>query len=134
MFETEVYKNCYPFSRESLLDFDKRRMILKLLNTRRMDLYGADYEAKRNGRKIRIQLLNRIEEERAKIEEIRTHIENNITNNPIAIYFKNTCIAETGIKSIKKHIINGLYNSNTKLGKASISALYTLSDFSFSAL
>lgn len=45
MFETEVYKNCYPFSRESLLDFDKRRMILKLLNTRRMDLYGADYEA-----------------------------------------------------------------------------------------
>lgn len=81
MFETEVYKNCYPFSRESLLDFDKRRMILKLLNTRRMDLYGADYEAKRNGRKIRIQLLNRIEEERAKIEEIRTHIENNEYDN-----------------------------------------------------
>ena len=22
MFETEVYKNCYPFSRESLLDFE----------------------------------------------------------------------------------------------------------------
>lgn len=81
MFETEVYKNCYPFSRESLLDFDKRRMILKLLNTRRMDLYGADYEAKRNGRKIRIQLLYRIEEERAKIEEIRTHIENNEYDN-----------------------------------------------------
>lgn len=64
-----------------MLDFDKRRMILKLLNTRRMDLYGADYEAKRNGRKIRIQLLNRIEEERAKIEEIRTYIENNEYDN-----------------------------------------------------
>lgn len=81
MFETEVYKNCYPFSRKSLLDFDKRRMILKLLNIRKMDLYGADYEAKRNGRKIRIQLLYRIKEERAKIEEIRTHIENNEYDN-----------------------------------------------------
>lgn len=81
MFETKVYKSCYPFSRESLLDFDKRRMMLKLLNTRRMDLYGADYEAKRNGRKIRIQLLYKIEEERAKIEEIRTHIENNEYDN-----------------------------------------------------
>ena len=89
MFETEVYKNCYPFSRESLLDFDKRRMILKLLNTRRMDLYGADYEAKRNGRKIRIQLLYRIEEERAKIEEIRTHIENNEYMNWLLIKYKN---------------------------------------------
>lgn len=81
MFETEVYKNCYPFSRESLLDFDKRRMILKLLNIRKTDLCGAECETKRNGGKIRIQLLNRVKDERDKIGEIRAYIENNEYDN-----------------------------------------------------
>lgn len=48
MFETEVYKNCYPYTRESLLDFDKRQMILKLLNIREKDLCFVKYEAKKN--------------------------------------------------------------------------------------
>ena len=81
MFETEVYKNCYPYTRKSLLDFDKRQMILKLLNIREKDLCFAKYEAKKNSEKIRIQLLGKIEEERAKIGEIRMHIENNEYDN-----------------------------------------------------
>lgn len=81
MFETEVYKNCYPYTRESLLDFDKRQMILKLLNIREKDLCFAKYEAKKNSKKIRIQLLDRIKDERDKIGEIRTHIENNEYDN-----------------------------------------------------
>lgn len=81
MFETEVYKNCYPYSRESLLDFNKRKMTLKLLEIRKGDLCAAEYEAKKNGGKIRIQLLDRIKEERDKIEKIRIHIENNEYDN-----------------------------------------------------
>lgn len=42
VFQTKVYKECYPFSREVLYNTEKRKLIIHLLEFRNPDLvYGS---------------------------------------------------------------------------------------------
>ena len=77
VFQTKVYKECYPFSREDLYNTEKRKLIIHLLEFRNPDLvYGSKKKAMITGRKLRKQVLVAVDEELDKIDEIYTYIEN----------------------------------------------------------
>lgn len=77
VFQTKVYKECYPFSREVLYNTEKRKLIIHLLEFRNPDLvYGSKKKAMITGRKLRKQVLVAVDEELDKIDEIYTYIEN----------------------------------------------------------
>ena len=77
VFQTKVYKECYPFSREVLYNTEKRKLIIHLLEFRNPDLvYGSKKKAMITGRKLRKHVLVAVDEELDKIDEIYTYIEN----------------------------------------------------------
>lgn len=78
IFDTKVYKECYPFSREVLYDTEKRKLIVHLVKTRKIDLaYGSVKKAAiEYNRKVREQVCVAIDEELKKIKEFYTYLEN----------------------------------------------------------
>lgn len=78
IFDTKVYKECYPFSREVLYDTEKRKLIVHLVKTRKIDLvYGSVNKAAIEfNRKVKEQVLVAIDEELKKIKEFHTYLEN----------------------------------------------------------
>lgn len=82
MFETTVYRECYPFSKEVLYDAEKSRLFVKLLHQRRLDLFTIHrYAPKWYSRKQRLIVLRRVERENEYINEILDHIQNGHINN-----------------------------------------------------
>lgn len=77
MFETEVYKECYPFSMEVLYDVYKRNLFIKLLHNRKASLFVMERNASKHNRKIREYLLKLIRNENQLINEIEEYIQNN---------------------------------------------------------
>ena len=76
MFDTDVYKECYPFCREVLYDPQKRALFVKLLHKREMDLMYVDKNASQQGRKIRHYMQVKAREEKDLIDELKKHIQN----------------------------------------------------------
>lgn len=78
IFYTKVYNKCYPFSREVLYDTEKRKLIVHLVKTRKIDLvYGSVNKAAiEYNRKVKEQVLVAIDEELKKIKEFHTYLEN----------------------------------------------------------
>lgn len=73
MFETKVYKECYPFSKEVLYDKEKRTMFLKLLRRRKIDLWLYRIAIRKQNKKIRKNVID-WEEEFQLITEIEKAI------------------------------------------------------------
>ena len=48
MFETKVYKECYPFCREVLYESQKRDLFVKLLYRRELDLMRVYKQQKKS--------------------------------------------------------------------------------------
>lgn len=77
MFETKVYKECYPFSMEVLYDVYKRNLFVKLLHNREASLFVMTRDANTRNRKTREYLLKLIRNENQLINEIEEYIQNN---------------------------------------------------------
>lgn len=77
MFETKVYKECYPFSMEVLYDVYKRNLFVKLVYNRKISLFKVAKEANMQNRKTREYLLKLIRNENQLINEIEEYIQNN---------------------------------------------------------
>lgn len=75
MFETKVYKECYPFCREVIYERQKRELFVKLLHRRKNDLIFMGIKASEQGRKVRQLMLTKIKEEKCLIEELQKNIE-----------------------------------------------------------
>lgn len=72
MFETKVYKECYPFCREVLYESQKRGLFVKLLYRRELDLMRVYKQQK----KVRQYMQKKVEEEKNLIDKIKKHIQN----------------------------------------------------------
>lgn len=77
MFETKVYKECYPFCKEVLYDNEKKKLFLRLLHQRDIDLMTMWETASKQKRKARLYMEENIQNESAILKEILNYIQTN---------------------------------------------------------